>query len=227
MKPYRTIYFSVILFIFLWACNADKNQHYWDVYSNSIQYKDYTNATVALQNLLVLNPTNESILDSLANTYYQNKEFFSCLEVCKEILGKNSNNTKVHLLAGESAHAIGNYELAWFYYQHWIIKYPQDIPVLYNASIDLYNIQQADSAIQFLKKIVSFPQSREKGLAFNTDGQNQIISYYAASLNILGFIHMQQGDFKNAEIYFKEALNVQPDFILAKNNLDFLHKNFK
>ncbi|MCS7086074.1 MAG: tetratricopeptide repeat protein, partial [Bacteroidia bacterium] len=65
-----------------------------------------------------------------------------------------------------------------------------------------------------------------------TSGSNarpirQEVKFKAAALNVKGVLYKDKGDKASAKKFFEEALKIEPEFELAKNNLEELNKEEK
>ena len=227
MKKSITYILCISSFLFH-SCSSEKKEETldWKVYKNAKANGDYISCISALNRIMARDEYNMGVYDSLARVYYQAQLFVPAYQVAQKAL-QQSNNDDLVLIAAESSERIGKTPESIDYYLQWLQNHPNEINISYKVATAYFNIKNIPAAKGELAKIIKNPKAKEIGLNFNTDNVAQTISYYAAALNVLGFIQMQEKDFIKAEIAFLEALKVHPNFVLAKNNYAALKQQLK
>ena len=231
-KAIKKSLFIALIIAFSISCSQNNAEIHWEVYDNALSYNDASTAIMALHQIKALEPYNEEVNDTLANIYFKAGMYQSSLKIAKEVLSSKPNHLKITLIAGESANKLGAVDQAIEYYEKWLTQNPEDIAVLYSTAVNYFSLNQnskekphSGKIKEYLGKIVSLPQSREIGLPFAVnESQNQLISYYGAALNVLGYLKMEEGSYQEAKNYFDEALKNDPEFSLAKNNRTLLNQ---
>ena len=192
------------------------------IYSAAMRYNDVMVARNALYDLMVLDPADYSLLDSLAFLYFDYRQYASTALICKDILARNPNHMAALEMSAISFENLRLYDQALKSYESLYLKQ--------NALITLYKITylqlQLNRFSEFennAKTIIADPKATETMMVFNgADNTQQEVPMLAAIYNMQGLVAQNQGDNENAKALFDKALEVMPDFYLAKLNRDAL-----
>jgi tetratricopeptide (TPR) repeat protein len=190
-----------------------------NIYRKATFYNDQLMIRSAIYNLIEIDPTDNSLLDSLAFNYYSYRQYTSCLLVTLESLKRNPNNLTMMELKGICWENIGDASKALDSYESLFLKT--------NASLTLYKIGYLQLSLNRLNEastsveiLLGKPDAEEIQISFNiADNTTQDVPLKAAALNLKGLIAKEKGDNEEAKKQFNEALKVAPDFELVKNNL--------
>jgi tetratricopeptide (TPR) repeat protein len=87
------------------------------VFDKANALRDYSTAIFALHHLLVKDPENAILQDSLATMYYKAGNCESCARWCAEVLTKRPDDLFVRNLAGHVAESIGDHAAAITHYE--------------------------------------------------------------------------------------------------------------
>lgn len=95
---------------------------------------------------------------------------------------------------------------------------------LYEASVLEYQAKKIEDCIATLNTVLKDTTAQKQTIEMtreNTVGKviKEEINLIAASLNILGVVSLEKENYSEAKKYFSNALAIQPNFILAENNL--------
>jgi tetratricopeptide (TPR) repeat protein len=227
----------LILSAMLWitvtliSCNGDKGskdillKHYKNVYNLSISYNDYFSAENATYQELILDTANASYKDTLANLYFKNGQYEQAIALGKEILTKSPNDLPIMGMVGKSDENINNLDEALYYYQTIYTKI-HDLFHLYKIATLQFDLSRMVECNQTIDQILADSASAHQKIPIaDVPGQTpQIVSYKAAALNIRGVIAKGLKQTDVARRAFNDALAADPDFALAKTNLEELNK---
>jgi tetratricopeptide (TPR) repeat protein len=198
------------------------------VYNRAIKYNDIQNAITALYNICVLEPQNDSILTSLEYIYYTNRQYFSAILVANDALLLNPNNTGSREMKAVSLEQVGAKDKALEEYESLYLKNNNNIDYLYKMAIlqfDLKRYNEAGTNVDILlvkKEIDSLNITLPKG-----DSSQQQVKMKANLYNLKGLIAQAKGNKDEAKKQYGMALEMVPDFYLARQNLDLLLKEAK
>ncbi len=196
--------------------------------SLALKMGDYQTAIVFSYKALAEDPNNLTELTNLAKLYYKSGQFELAINTCNQILQKDSLSVVGMELAALSFKNLKNFNAASQLYIEMHKRFSNPKYLYDLASIQFEN-KKYDDCLKTISAIVNAKESKNKSIGMtrqNAMGQfiNEEINLVAASLNMAGFVALQQENLKNAEAYFQKALQIQPSFVLAENNLKEVQK---
>lgn len=174
------------------------------------QHKD-NNALELFEKAITLNPNQIDIFSDIISIYLSSKQYDKGLEQCEKYFIVAGNdlaiqsvicNLKANLLIGR-----GDIELARKELEKSIEKNPKNILPYYT----LANIFKSGNRVE--KEIETYNQ-----LIKNRNDKTVIIAY-----DRLGSIYEKQGKNDLAESCYKKALNLNPEYVSALNNLAYFY----
>jgi tetratricopeptide (TPR) repeat protein len=197
--------------------------HYKTVYMLSMTHGDYLNAENAMYQEWALDTANAySYRDTLANLYYKSGQYVPAVILGKEILAKKPYDMAMMEMVGAADQNINNFGEALNINQ-MIYSKTHDLYHLYQIAIIQFDLTRMAECNQTIDQVLADTGSvHQKIQIVVSQGQAQNVPYKAAVLNLRGVIAkgLKQND--TAKRAFNDALAVDPDFILAKNNLQSL-----
>jgi tetratricopeptide (TPR) repeat protein len=189
------------------------------VYQLASRYNDVAVAKSALYNMLAIDPSNISLLDSLAYYYFDYQQFAPAIIVAKDILSINPNHLAAIEICATGFENLGIQDQALTYYESLYLK-NNDLYNLYKIAFLQFNLKRYKESGTSADIIINNKKSEELKLVFGTgDNKQQEIIMKAAIYNLKGMISKDEGDKANAKKHFEEALKLAPDFYLAKESL--------
>jgi tetratricopeptide (TPR) repeat protein len=189
------------------------------VYQLASRYNDVAVAKSALYNMLAIDPSNISLLDSLAYYYFDYQQFAPAIIVAKDILSINPNHLAAIEICAIGFENLGIQDQALTYYESLYLK-NNDLYNLYKIAFLQFNLKRYKESGTSADIIINNKKSEELKLVFGTgDNKQQEIIMKAAIYNLKGMISKDEGDKANAKKHFEEALKLAPDFYLAKESL--------
>ena len=198
------------------------------VYAMAMYVGDTSAAINALYQMNVKSPNNTDKLYSLAVLYFEKRAFDQAINVCNLILKQNSKHIKGLQLLAICYQQDDNASGAILVYQQ-LDSISPGANNRYQMATIMYQIKKYQEALNLLENIISDSLLMKETMNMNyqnSDKQNlnQNVSTQAAAYNMAGFILMENGDMDNAKSFFEKALQIQPDFQLAKGNLAYIQK---
>jgi tetratricopeptide (TPR) repeat protein len=151
------------------------------------------------------------------NAYNQARDLMSKGDLKGAVAAINSGlaldptNPKLTLLAGDIYFALAEYDSALVYYQKTIDKKAKDPNALYGAGMSAFNLRDIDRAQQFFT-------DGEK------TGKDKARFYYGQ-----GLAQMEKGDYQNADINFRKAIDKDkknPAYHLALGEVNYRNKTY-
>lgn len=195
------------------------------VYANARANTDYQVMLTTLYYMMAKNPQNAiAYKDSLTRIYYLLRAYPKCISTGNEVLSLQPDNYIIMELIAISERMLGNTKTSLDLYEKLYNKTSSLIHAYYIAEMQFY-LQRYGECMATLEKIISSENSKKEKIELAVDDNSrQIISLFAAALNIKGMTYSELGKKKEAKDAFISALSVEKDFILPKTNLNKLDK---
>jgi tetratricopeptide (TPR) repeat protein len=190
----------------------------------AISFGDYDKAITFGYRLLAQDPGNVNKVFDLAQLYYAAKNYEMSLNFSTIVANNDSlNNQSALELAALNLVGLKANDKAVELYKEMASKFKSPI-YLYQASIIEFETNKMDDCIATLNTVLNDSLAVEQKVAMsrkNALGKviKEEVSLIAAALNILGFVSLKKENYTEAKKYFSNALVIQPNFILAENNL--------
>lgn len=195
------------------------NDPNWQVYRLALGYGDMNVAIHSLYQILAKDPTNTGIKDSLATLYFTSGFASQSLLVGMDILKTEPSNTKILELTAIAYSSLGYIKQAVEQYDK-LYNLTHQPYHLYQLAVQQYTLKRYEECAQSLNNLIADPKSAEEKITIDGDAKKQQrVALKAAAYNVLGVAHRDLGKIEPAKNYFQEALKIEPDFILPKNNL--------
>lgn len=192
------------------------------VYQNALKYSDVAVAKNALYNMMALAPSNASLLDSLAYLYFDYQQYASSLLVSRDILARNPNNLPALEISAISYENLGVYQQALAAYESLYLKLdnPYTLYKIATLQFDLGRHTESKTSIDILLKNTDIDSLN---VTINEqNNQQKQIPMRAVLLTIQGLNNVELNDKEAAKQNFQAALQLAPDYTLAKENLEKL-----
>lgn len=201
------------------STSADTSS-YQKLYEKSIKLKDMQTAIYAIQMVLLTDSTN-SLRDSLPELYGAVNNIEACMQTNEETLKRHPNDEKFKNIKVLCLQQMGDLDGQFLMLEdlYKTTKKPQYIAQMASIQLAAGQTKQAVETIDFI--ISEFKNNKTDSLDIFLDETNkQKVPVLAAAYNMKGYVYMQKKDINNAkEMYFK-ALEIYPEFVMPKRNLE-------
>jgi tetratricopeptide (TPR) repeat protein len=214
---------------------ATQVETYKKVYAMALENGDATVALNSLYFIIAEEGNNSPYKDSLAFLYFDMGSFTQCEKVAGEIVRDNAaaiekkeRLTMLEILAlsqaslGKTKEAIGSFER--------LLSKTNEMYHAYRLAELQFNYKRIGEAFQSITLAETLTNSMQAPVRIDM-GNNQIqeVKLEAAIQNLKGYIILQEYPERKAEAItaFAKALEIQPGFLLAKNNLAFANSKEK
>jgi tetratricopeptide (TPR) repeat protein len=202
---------------------------YKKVYATAVQTGDADVAVNSLYYIIAVEGKNSQYRDSLALLYFGLGSYALCEKVSADIVKDFADSVKkgkrlavLEALAlsqgalGKVKEAIESFEA--------LLAQTNEMYHAYRLAEMQYTYKRIGEAVQTILKAETLKNSM--GGMVNIDmGENrhQAVKLEAAVQNLKGYILLEEfpAEKDKAIVAFKKALEIQPDFVLAKNNLGY------
>jgi tetratricopeptide (TPR) repeat protein len=197
-------------------------RHYQMKYVFGMKYNDSDVAKNALYSMIAMDPNDDSLKMVLCYYYFEQNQFASSLFVSADLLSRRQDNVDALRINAMSFENMGVRDKAIEAYETLYLK-TNDIGVLYQVSLLQFEVARYEECKTNLDIIIKNPQANAMKLSFAKDEkEQQEVSLAAACYNMKGMLAKQQGNKEEAKTQLMKALELDPEFALASQNLDEL-----
>lgn len=191
------------------------------------QGKEFGDAAImydALHHMLVREPNNIAVKDSLASLYFTGRMYGQALNLSDDLLEAKPKDPRYLEMKAVSQNSLGLLEDALVAYQDLLEIDPNPYYAYQIATIQ-YGLNQFDKAEASVDNMLAGDLGSQKVNINIAQGRAQSVPMKAALLNIKGVLRKDvHKDIDQAKEYFQLAMAEAPDFLLASNNLTLLEK---
>lgn len=195
-------------------------------YDNAMKYNDFLVARNSLYGMLALKPERAGLKDTLTYLYYNTNSYVQVILLGKEILETSPDKAEILELVAVSQQNLGMLKEALESFEK-LFAISKDVYHQYNIASLQYMLKRYGECSESLNAILGAPQS--DAVVAISDGQNesQQVPVKAAAYNMRGVVALEINQADVAKQNFEKAIELHPDFILAKNNLDKVNASEK
>jgi tetratricopeptide (TPR) repeat protein len=200
--------------------NAALINHYLMKYATAARWRDTNVARAALYDLIIENPV-DSLIFTLAYSYYEDENYFSAALVAQDYLNRNPKDVSFLELAASSYEQIGATERAQQAYETIYLS-TNRTSALYKVAFLQFQMKKYVECMTNIDILMTAPDLDKNTASFD-DAEKKAKNYpiRVPLLNLKGLI-TQETDKVAAKKIFEEALTLAPDFLPAKQNLENL-----
>lgn len=190
-----------------------------DVYRNAKKYRDFEVARSALYRLIVLSDNKGAYKDTLAQFYFETGAYTECILLTTDILSKSPIRAEILNIRAISKQSIGLSKKALEDYEK-LNQLEPSISNVYQIATLQYGLGRFGECEQSINMILKDPKSKEETITIIVGQNQQKVMLMAAVYNMKGVLYKDLNKLSDAKNYFNLALELQPDFVLAKGNLE-------
>ncbi|MFT6865601.1 MAG: tetratricopeptide (TPR) repeat protein [Cyclobacteriaceae bacterium] len=193
------------------------------IYEMAKNFNDPVIARMAIFNLISFNPGNTALLDTLAVLYLDNNQPVSAALTAQESATIDPKDLFAVELAAISFERIGATAKAIEFYER-LYTSNFDINVVYKMGFLQMQVKRFIEASTNADIIIEDPKSEKLKLMFQkSETENQEILLKACGYRLKGMIEEDQGNTSLAKEYYQKALDMEPDFVIMKEQLEALN----
>ncbi len=189
------------------------------VYDLAARYNDINVAKDALYQLISIDQADLSLRDSLAYLYLDTQKYPSCILVCNDILSISSTHQSALEMSAIAYENLNIKDKALEQYESLYLQNNNPL-TLYKMAFLQYELKrygESDTTIDILLKEKGL---EEQSVVYNLENnQQQEIPIKASVLNLKGMLEKDRGNADVAKESFEKALEIAPEFHLAKQNV--------
>lgn len=189
------------------------------IYENAMKYNDFIVARTSLYSMLALKPERTGLKDTLTYLYYNTNSYVQVILLGKEILETKPDKAEILELVAVSQQNLGMLKEALESFEK-LFALSKDVYHQYNIASLQYMLKRYGECSESLNAILGAPQT--DAVVAISDGQNesQQVPVKAAAYNMRGVVALEINQSDVAKQNFEKAIELHPDFVLAKNNLE-------
>ncbi len=219
MKKYYITLSAVLAFVSIYA--QDQKDISLDklVMRQSLAYGDNAVATSSIYNIIAKEGVNSTYKDSLAYLYFNSRKFSPCFMVCTDVLSRDGNKLEILEMQAISLESLGAIEKSAQSYAKLTSKTNNNFHAYKLANL-YFALKKFDEAYRAILKAQELKDTGEIKVSYAVNkNYNQQVALLAAISNLKGLIEFDQDKMDLAKASFKKAVELQEDFVLAKENL--------
>ena len=196
-----------------------RNETDQKIYQMALRYNDTNVAKVKLFELIERNPTNTRYAELLATLYFEMEQYASAALISIDIVESNPKNTTALEIAAYSLEQLGALDRSLRHFESLYLL-SGDVYSLYKSAYLQYTLKKYEEALNSVNMLAKNKKADEEKLAFPTkNNEQQEVTMKAAALNLKGLIYKDQGSNAEAKKAFDEALALESNFEVVKENL--------
>ena len=193
------------------------------IYKSALKNYDLQAATYAVYSMMAIKPERTDLNDSLALLYFAGERFAQAYLVGEEIVKNDPKRKDMLELVAVSKQNLGLIKEALSDYEK-LYGMDKSLYYLYQMSTLQYQLKRFGECVASIDQIVASADADKQKVNIRMQGGQQEVPMKAAAYNVKGIcaIDMNRPDLAKED--FNKALQIFPDFALAKGNLEAMDK---
>lgn len=187
------------------------------IYAQARKNQDWQSALTAALYLLDEQPGNTFLEDSIAGFYARTGNYTACKAWCNQLLAARPDSPYLHILLAEILAAEGDARAALTHYES-LADLTANPYFIYQVAALQLQLERYGECRTTAGRLTATEKLEDKIRITNGD-KHDIVSITAAAYNLLGAMERKLGNEKEARMAFRKALELEPAFSLAKQNL--------
>ena len=219
MKKYYITLSALLAFISFYAQETPDITIEKAVLKQALIYNDENIAANSLYNIIAKEGETSVYKDSLAYLYFTGRKFPSCFMVCTDILSRDGNKQDVLEMQAVSLENMGAVDKAAQVYAKLVTKSASNVHAYKLANL-YFAMKKYDEASRAIQKALELKDAGTIKVSYAVNkNYSQQVSLLAAISNLKGLIEFEQGKNDLAKASFQKAVELDSEFVLAKENL--------
>ncbi len=188
------------------------------VYRTALKYGDLPVARTAVMELMIEHPETPQWKDTLLAIYGAMGMYEQAILLGEEIVQTKSNDTNTLRIIAVSYENLGVLNKAIEYYDK-VLALGNDLFFRYKLAVCQYGLKRNAESMANVDKIIGDKSVGDQKVNIAYENGSQDVPMLAAALNLGGIIFIDEHKYTEAKLYFDGALKLEPNFVLAQNNL--------
>lgn len=183
------------------------------------KYNDASVSKDALYSMIAMDPNDDSLKMVLCYYYFEQNQYASSLFVSLDLLSRHPDHEDALKINAMSYENMGVRDKAIDVYESLYLK-TNEVNVLYQAAMLQFELERYNECKTSLDIILKDPQANALKLNFaKNETEQQEVSLSAAAYNMKGMLEKRLGNKEEAKSLFEKAIEIEPEFVLAAQNL--------
>ena len=189
------------------------------LYTKSMELKDLNTAITAIQFILMEDSTN-GLRDSLPELYGAINNLQACMKTNEEALKRHPSEEKYKNIKVLCLQQLGDLDgqFALLKELYETTNKPQYVSQIAAIQISTGNLKDATETVDMI--LTKYNNTKDSLEVFIDENNKQMVPVKAAAWNMKGYIYMQQKNIEKAKDAYFKALEIYPDFVMPKRNLE-------
>jgi tetratricopeptide (TPR) repeat protein len=203
-------------------------KHYQMKYVFGMKYNDREVAKNALYSMIAMDPNDDSLKMVLCYYYYEQNQFASSLFVSADLLSRRFPDNvdaladQCHVLSRIwvcATKPLSAYESLYLQDQRYRCTVPGSPCLQFELANDMPNVRRI---VVSLSSKIRKPMTMKLTFLTKMKTNSRRVTLEAACYNMKGMLAKQQGNMEEAKKQLEKALELDPEFVLANQNLSEL-----
>lgn len=220
----KNLFFLLILFITFSSIAQNSNQIELEKkkLQQALVYGDQSTATSMMYNIIALEGEKSAYKDSLAYLYFNRRSYLSCFLATEDALKNNPNNVELLEMSAFSVESLGAFDKAISSYEK-LLSITNNNFHAYKISVLHFEMKKFNEAYTAIKNADALPDNGTESITFPINqNYSQPVPLKAAIIYLKGMIEQNLNNVTAAKASYQKAMQVFPEFILAKDALSNL-----
>ena len=220
MKHYIFALTLIISISTIVAQNSEDIELDKQIMRQALAYGDNNIAASSIYRIIAKEGVTSKYKDSLAYLYFGSRKYSSCFMVCTDILSKDGTKEDILEMQAVSLESLGVLDKAAQSYARLVSKSNKNYHAYKLANL-YYSLKKNKEALNAIAKAESLKDDGKIKITTPINKNlNQQVSLKSAIANLKGLIHFEMDDLTAAKASFQQAVTLDPEFKLAKENLE-------
>ena len=193
------------------------------IYRTALKNYDLQAATIALYNMQALKPERADLNDSLALLYFAGERYAQAYLVGEGIVKADPKRNDMLEVVAVSKQNLGLIKESLADYEK-LYAAEKSVFYLYQMATLQYQLKRYGECVASLDQIISNAESEKQKVNIRVQQGSQEVPMRAAAYNVKGICAMELNQEEAAKQNFNKAVELFPDFALAKGNLEAIAK---
>lgn len=192
-------------------------------YKSALKNYDLQAATVALYTMQALKPERADLNDSLALLYFAGERYAQAYLVGQAIVNADPKRNDMLEMVAVSKQNLGMIKESLADYEK-LYSADKSVYFLYQMATLQYQLKRYGECIASLDQILASADADKQKVPTRVQNGSQDAPMKAAAYNVKGVCALELNQPEIAKENFNKALQIFPDFVLAKTNLETMEK---
>ena len=193
------------------------------IYRTALKNYDLQAATIALYNMQALKPERADLNDSLALLYFAGERYAQAYLVGEGIVKADPKRNDMLEVVAVSKQNLGLIKESLADYEK-LYAAEKSVFYLYQMATLQYQLKRYGECVASLDQIIGNAESEKQKVNIRVQQGSQEVPMRAAAYNVKGICAMELNQEEAAKQNFNKAVELFPDFALAKGNLEAMAK---